>query len=182
MAKRRLPLEGKFDTEAKRGDDLRDQNSAKAGGASLEMGSSEYREYVYDHKGMDEFEQQDAERERSSGFKDDDFHKDDAFHMERANKLANERNERRKEFDADENGRLTTAERKTAWQVRKAAAAKSAEAAAVKRAAATPSKDDDSYVARRLPKVLEDATYDDGVQEDEMDDIYPGMSSINKYL
>lgn len=182
MTKRRLPLEGKFDTDMKRRDDLRDQNSAKAGGASLEMGSSEYREYVYDHKGMDEFEQRDAERERSGSFSDDDFHKDDVFHAKRADKLAHETNERRRAFDADENGRLTTAERKTAWQVRKADAAKSAESAAIRQAAATASKDDDAYVARRLPKVLEDATYDDGVQEDEMDDIYPGMSSIGKYL
>lgn len=181
--KRRLPFGGKFDNVTDKKDGILSEDSAKADGANLGIGSTEYREMIRDHQGMDEFEQDKQIKESRGGFKAKDWRGDvDEFHQDREGRLAREASERVAEFERRGGGRLDTAGRKTVWQIRKDIAGKEARAAAEKDAAITPTVSDDKYVKRRLPKILEDAEYDDGVQEDEIDDIYPGMKTLGKYL
>lgn len=48
-----------------------DENSSKAEGFNLFLGSAEHNEYVMDHAGLDEFEQEEFDRDR------EDFHEQD---------------------------------------------------------------------------------------------------------
>ena len=96
------------------------ENTAKSDGASLAPGSSEYREYLRDHQGMDRFEQQKYERNKAYHRSGDVITPEkDEWHEEMAQKLADEPAKRRVLRDLDEDGRLSTAERKVSHQIRK---------------------------------------------------------------
>lgn len=155
------------------------ENTAKADGASLALGSSEYREYLRDHQGMDRFEQQKAERSKAYQRSGDVITPDiDEWHQQRAQELAQEPARRKAARMREDDGRLSTAERKISHQIRKDLYKDDVMRMAEAKAAKTPSKDDDKIVARRLPKELEKQIYDDGVQDD---DFYPGAKLLNKY-
>lgn len=162
---------------------VRDQASAKADGASLEMGSSEYKEMLRDHQGMDEHEQ-DRQKKAQSARKDfrvekwDEKAKDD-FHASRENKLANEIPEKVADFVKRGSGALTRAEYEVAKHVRKMAAGKSLMGVATRDAEATVTKDDDKFVKDELPGIIDKAVYDNA---DEDDDIYPGSRLLNKFM
>jgi hypothetical protein len=156
------------------------ENTAKSDGASLAPGSSEYREYLRDHQGMDRFEQQKYERNKAYHRSGDVITPEkDEWHEEMAQKLAGELAKRRVMRDMDEDGRLSTAERKVSHQIRKNLHKGDVERMAAKRAAQTPSPEDDKAVKRRLPKDLDKLVYDDGVEDDEF---YPGAKVLNKYF
>ena len=175
VKKRRLPnVPGWTDTSNEG-----DENTSKAGGASLALGSAEHKEFVRDLKGMDEFEQERAELEESGFRKDSEFSEDDKWHQERRKELASYGGELRTNSEKVDESRLSTAERKVSHQVRKSILVDDAQALAAKRASATETTKDDKIVKRRLPKQLEKDVYNDSVEDD---DFFPGMSSLNKYM
>lgn len=156
------------------------EDTAKADGASLAPGSSEYREYLRDHQGMDRFEQQKYERGKAYRRSGDVITPEkDEWHEEKARELANAPVERRVERSRENDGRLSTAERKVSHQIRKNLYKDDVVRLASKRAERTASKEDDKAVKRRLPKDLEKQIYDDGVQDDEF---YPGAKVLKKYF
>ena len=103
----------------------------------------------------------------------------DEWHQQRAQELAQEPARRKAARMRENDGRLSTAERKISHQIRKDLYKDDVMQMAEAKAAKTPSKDDDKIVARRLPKELEKQIYDDGVQDD---DFYPGAKLLNKYF
>lgn len=156
------------------------EDTAKADGASLAPGSSEYREYLRDQQGMDSFEQEKYERSKAYSRSGDVITPDkDEWHEEQAQELANEPVERRAERAREGDGRLSTAERKVSHQIRKNLYKDDVVRMASARAERTETKEDDKAVKRRLPKDLEKQIYDDGVQDDEF---YPGAKVLKKYL
>lgn len=156
------------------------ENTAKADGASLAPGSSEYREYLRDHKGMDRFEQQKAERSEAYQRSGDVITPEkDEWHEKKAQALAKEPVERREARVRENDGRLSTAERKVSHQIRKNLYKDDVVRMASSMAERTLSKEDDKAVKRRLPKDLEKQIYDDGVQDDEF---YPGGKILKKYF
>lgn len=155
------------------------ENSSRSDGASLALGSTEYRERVADLKGMDEFEQErhklaDAGLRKTEAFTPTD--KRAEAHDEMVGRHAEEIRER---FEDDGYGVLSTGERVVSHEVRKGIAAERALGHAEAIASRTETKADDRYVSRRLPKGLKEAVYDEG-KDDE--DIYPGMSTLEKYM
>lgn len=157
-----------------------DENTAKADGASLAPGSSEYREYLRDHQGMDRFEQEKSERGKVYQRSGDVITPEkDEWHEEKAQELAKEPIERRVERAREGDGRLSTAERKVSHQIRKDLYKDDVVRMASAMAEKTASKEDDKAVKRRLPKDLEKQVYDDGVQDDEF---YPGAKLLGKYF
>lgn len=182
---RQVELEGirELEAEEARNDKERrmagSEDDSRSGGASLQMGSTEYREMIYDHQGMDEFEQEKAESDRLGTKREDDFDPVDKTHAELQQKLADERPKAKAYREAHEDGRLSTAERKVSHQVRKAGLVDDVKRVAGRYARGTETTADDDYVKRKLPDVLEDGVYDDGETED---DFYPGSRTIEKYL
>lgn len=156
------------------------EDTAKADGASLAPGSAEYREYLRDKENMDEFEQQKFERSRAYGRSGDVITPNiDKWHEEKAKELANEPVERRDERLKEDDGRLSTAERKVSHQIRKDLYKDDVVRMAARRVEHTDTKEDDKAVKRRLPKDLEKQVYDDGIQDDEF---YPGAKILKKYF
>lgn len=155
------------------------ENTSKAGGASLALGSTEYKEFVRDRKGMNEFEQEREQLSDAGLRKSDGFSKDDKHYAKRRNELAGFGAELKQEREQSGDGRLSTGERKVSSQVRKSLLVDDAQAAAMRRAEATETTKDDVIVKRRLPKQLKEDVYDDSVQDDDM---FPGMSALKKYM
>lgn len=153
--------------------------SIKSDGASLEMGSSEYRERLRDLKGMDEHEQE-KDKLAEAGFRpktEDRFekHEQDAYDE-------NVENLREDMLRADANigkGRLTDTQRNVSHQIRKSLYVSQIEENAREEAEKTIETDDDEKVRRVLPNVLENDVYNEGITED---DFYPGSKTLNKYL
>lgn len=155
------------------------ENASRSDGASLALGSTEYRERVADLKGMDEFEQErhklaDAGLRRTEAFTPTD--KRAEAHDEMVGRHAEEIRER---FEDDGYGVLSTSERVVSHEVRKGIAAERVLDHAEAVAAHTETKEDDKFVSRRLPKELKEAVYDEGKG---VEDIYPGMSTLEKYM
>lgn len=160
--------------------DVNSEDTAKADGASLAPGSAEYREYLRDQQGMDRFEQQKAERSKAYRRSGDVITPEkDEWHEEKAQALAAEPVKRRDERAREDDGRLSTAERKVSHQIRKNLYKDDVVRMASAIAEHTDSKEDDKAVKRRLPKDLEKQIYDDGVQDDEF---YPGAKVLKKYF
>ena len=175
VKKRRLPnVPGWEDTS-----DKGDENTSRAGGASLALGSTEYKEFVRDRNGMDEFEQEKARLDEAELRKSDKFSKDDKWHLGRRKELASFGSELRESRERVDEDRLSTAERKVSHQVRKSLLVDDAQSAAAKLAASTETTKDDKIVKRRLPKQLKEDVYDDSVEDD---DFFPGMSALKKYM
>lgn len=153
--------------------------SAKSDGASLEMGSSEYRERLRDLKGMDEHEQE-KDKLSDAGFRPKT---EDRFETtERDAYDENVENLREDMLRADANigkGRLTDTQRNVSHQIRKSLYVSKIEEHAREEAEKTIETDDDEKVRRVLPNVLENDVYNEGVTED---DFYPGSKTLNKYL
>ena len=85
----------------------------------------------------------------------------------------------RERFEDDGDGVLSTGERVVSHEVRKGIAAERVLDHAEAIAAHTETKEDDKFVSRRLPKELTEAVYDEGKG---VEDIYPGMSTLEKYM
>ena len=153
--------------------------SAKSDGASLEMGSSEYRERLRDLKGMDEHEQE-KDKLADAGFRPKT---EDRFETtERDAYDEGVENLREDMLRADANigkGRLTDTQRNVSHQIRKSLYVSKIEENAREEAEKTIETDDDEKVRRVLPNVLENDVYNEGVTED---DFYPGSKTLNKYL
>ena len=153
--------------------------SAKSDGASLEMGSSEYRERLRDLKGMDAH-QQEKDQLADAGFRPKT---EDRFETnERDAYDENVENLREDMLRADANigkGRLTDTQRNVSHQIRKSLYVSKIEGNAREEAEKTIETDDDEKVRRVLPNVLENDVYNEGVTED---DFYPGSKTLNKYL
>lgn len=160
-------------------DDDNREATSRADGASLALGSTEYRERMFDLQGLDEFEQ-DEQRLDGAGLRKADavskFDEHNAAYRQRVGSHAGDLQQQL----ADENyGRFTTGEWLVDKEIRKSLAAEQAAKSAEKAAAKTETKEDDKYVARKLPKKLEEAVYD---RSKEADDIYPGMKTLGKYM
>lgn len=153
--------------------------STKSDGASLEMGSSEYRERLRDLKGMDEHEQE-KDKLAEAGFRPKT---EDRFeHVERDAYDENVENLREDMLRADANigkGRLTDTQRNVSHQIRKSLYVSKIEENAREEAEKTVETDDDEKVRRVLPTALENDVYNEGITED---DFYPGSKTLNKYL
>ena len=153
--------------------------STKSDGASLEMGSSEYRERLRDLKGMDEHEQE-KDKLADAGFRPKT--KDRFETTERDAYDENVENLREDMLRADANigkGRLTDTQRNVSHQIRKSLYVSKIEENAREEAEKTIETDDDEKVRRVLPNVLENEIYNEGITED---DFYPGSKTLNKYL
>lgn len=146
--------------------DKKGENDAKTQ-ISLEQGSGEYKEFVMDRQGMDEFDQEKYLAEAAGHVKADDFSKDDAWHADEAAEAAAANPERdeihrsRQKFHYDH-----TVERKQNRRILKTLLIDDVEADAIEIAEATPDTDDDKQaetIRRRLPKLI----HDDGVMVDE---------------
>lgn len=148
-------------------------DDAKSGGASLELGSTEYNEYVMDHQGINEFDQEKAKLDRGGERSEDVFEKERSQGEDAQKETAQQQRDR----EVMESGILSTAERKISHQIRKAAMLAQVEGIAIAKAKVTPTLSDDR-AARRLPKELNEAVYDDGVQDD---DFYAGARILKKY-
>lgn len=155
------------------------ESTSRADGASLAMGSSEYRERVMDLMGMDKFEQEDSRLEAAGFREDSDFKPEDAQAKAYADKVASFAKTLDKTFGDVHGDILSPAELKTAHEIRKSLLVDDAVAGAAAAAALTEDKADDKYVSHKLPKRLEKAVYDEGKDEE---DIYPGMSTLEKYM
>ena len=136
-------------------------NDAKAGGASLALGSDEYKEFV-----RDQFE--------NSTEKPDDI---DHVILEQNN--VRDPNAESRE-DKQKYEKTETARRGYRNREFKETQMGSIRERAIKGAAQTESKVDDVR-ARNLPKGLDDVLYNDGVTADEYDDILI-HSAIGKYM
>lgn len=156
------------------------ESTSRADGASLVMGSSEYRERRMDLMGMDEFEQEACKLADAGLREPEKFVPEDEAAKAYAEKMASFSAKLDKTFeDVHGSGVLTPAELKTSHEIRKSLLVDDAVAGAAAAAALTESEDDDKYVAHELPKRLEKAVYDEGEDEE---DIYPGMSTLEKYM
>ena len=136
-------------------------NDAKAGGASLALGSDEYKEFV-----RDQFE--------NSTEKPDDIN-----HVILEQNNVRDPNAESRE-DKQKYEKTETARRGYRNREFKETQMGSIRERAIKGAAQTESKVDDVR-ARNLPKGLDDVLYDDAVTADEYDDILV-HSAIGKYM
>lgn len=167
--KKRLP-------EIKRNRKSDNENTTKSDGASLAMGSSEYREMVADRKGMDEFDQKNVKLDKAKSSK---FSRKDDFHDELAKDNADFARDLNQNYLELDSGQLSTAERDVSHQIRKAALTDATLKVARREAAKTETTADDKAVRRRLPKVLEEDVYNNDVTED---DYYPGYKTLSKFM
>jgi len=149
-------------------------NDAKAQ-ASLEMGSSEYKEYAHDAQMNSATQQGDVSASDMTHIDDhaqrDEIHEKAVSHVETfASRDKNEshahgltaRNDR---SQATNQQKLMRA--KAYAHIKKNDLEAEAMREAMKHAAETPTLEDDKLVQRRLPKTLETIKYDDGITEDD---------------
>lgn len=155
------------------------ENTTKSDGASLAPGSSEYREYIEDRKGMDEQEQTQAHLDDAGARETKEFSKTDDWHEKLAERNAARSKVASEARESHDSGRLSTAERDISHQIRKMAMTDAVMRRAVKIAGETETKADDKAVHRKLPKELKKAVYNNDVTED---DYFPGSKTLNKYL
>lgn len=155
------------------------ENTTKSDGANLGMGSSEYREMVADRSGLDEFEQEEAKLAEAGLRQNDEQPEADKWHEDRAKAAAEapaKASEARATKDAE---RLSTTERNVQNQIRKMSMRGGIIARGLEMAEATDSPDDDKKMRRRLPKALDEQTYNEGAS---YDDYYPGSRTIKRFL
>lgn len=155
------------------------ENASRSDGTSLAMGTAEYRERVADLKGMDEFEQERQELDDAGFRQTKEFTETDErseAHDEMVGELAEDMRER---YRDDNYGVLTTGERVVSHEIQKSVVAEKAIRHAAAQAAQTETREDDKFVERRLPHELKEAVYDEGKDSE---DIYPGMSTLEKYM
>ena len=154
-------------------------NTSRSDGASLAMGSTEYRERVADLKGVDE-QLQERQKLESAGFLScDDKSFSDKRREQYEENVSTHADVMYDEFADSGYGVLSTGERITNHTQRKSVAADIALKDAKRAAAKTETKKDDKFVERRLPKQLKESVYDEGKS---VDDIYPGMSTLEKFM
>jgi len=164
----------------KKKSDFRDQHSSKADGASLELGSSEYNEYIRDKNDMNEHEQE-RDKLADGGYLQVDerlVHRDD-FHLEREEKLAKEPSTRVQEFIESGEGRLNRAEIQSRSRMEKILAGVKLEHELQRCAAQTETREDDNFVKREIPKLVKEKVEDNQAS---VEDIYPGMRALEKYM
>lgn len=160
VQKRQIPA--RFRRVAKKG-----QNESKTQ-ISLEQGSAEHQEYVMDHAGMTEIEQERYKLGEAGLKQTDDYQPDDEWHAKEAAEAAavlpelDAAHREKQKFHYDH-----TTERKQHRQLMKDLLVDDAQAVAMEIAQSTDDTDDDKKAAelpRRLPG---DLKYDDGVMVDE---------------
>lgn len=154
-------------------------NSSKSDGANLALGSSEYRERVRDLQNIDEKTQDDLKVKARAEIKMEEPKPYCVEHEQRREALANEPEKMSVERDKQDNMRLSTGERGVSHQILKSAQAQNVADIASKEAAKTETQEDDKFVHRRLPKMIEKDVYDEGKS---LDDFYPGSSVLDKYM
>lgn len=146
--------------------DKKGENDAKTQ-ISLEQGMGEYKEFVMDRNGMDEFEQERQLADEAGKVKADEFKKEDDWHAQEAEAAAAVNPNRDDAYRISQ--RYTydhTVERKQNRRILKGLLIDDVESCATEMAEATPSPEDDKVAAnigRRLPNLV----HDDGVMVDE---------------
>lgn len=160
--------------------DKKGENDTKTQ-VSLEQGSGEYKEFVMDRRGMDEFEQERFLADEAGLVKADDFQKDDSWHADEAAEAAAINPNRdityreRQKYHYDH-----TVERKQNRRILKGRLVDDFGAQVVEMAKTTPTTEDDEIAAgivRRLPRLVEDEIHDDGIM---IDEFIP--RSLEKYM
>lgn len=146
------------------------ENDAKTQ-ISLEQGTGEYKEFVMDQKGMDEFEQERHRADEAGLVKADEFQKDDKWHADEAAEAAAINPERDAAYSQQRRFHYDhTVERKQNRRILKGLLVDDFGDAAMDIAEATPSTDDDEVakgIVRRLPKLVESEVHNDGIMIDE---------------
>lgn len=134
---------------------------------SLEQGSGEYKEFIMDQKGMDEFEQERQLAGEAGLVQCDPFQPEDKWHEAEAAEAAavlpdmNAQHLAKQKFHYDH-----TVERKQNKRILKSRLVDDVEAQAAVMAEATPTAEDDKAaetIGRRIPHMI----HDDGVMVDE---------------
>lgn len=159
-------------------DDKR-ENNAKADGAHLGMGSSEYRERVLDLQGIDEKQQEEVKLgEKGLRQKEviPEFNPEQIQYRKEQAELVEKQEKARVATDEKH---FTATERAVSHQILKDVQAPHLEKTAEGHAAQTETEEDDHFVKRRLPKLLQEDVYNEGVS---LDDFYPGSKTLEKYL
>lgn len=152
------------------------ENDAKTQ-ISLEQGSDEYKEFVMDQQGMNEFEQERQLAGQAGLVQADEFQKDDKWHEDEAAEAAAIVPDRDAAYRVQQRYHYDhTVERKQNKQILKDLLMDDAEAAAMDIAESTPSPDDD-VVAQKIGRRLPELVYDDGVTVDEF-----VPSALEKYM
>lgn len=154
-------------------------NSSKSDGAHLGLGSNEYRERVRDLKGIDEKEQENVKLEEKGLRQMDDVKSFSVEEEMYRKQMAAEPEVMQIKREQKDNMRLSDTKRLVSNQILKSAQAKNVSDKAAREAAKTESKEDDKFVHRRLPKMIEQSIYNEG---ESLDDFYPGKSTLEKYM
>lgn len=165
----RVPNETDNDTE----------NTEKADGANLAIGSPEYMEMLRDRSGMNEHEQKAAQLAGEDVPEVNEISDSDRWQRDLRKRNSKAQEERVAAREAEDDGRLTTAERDISHQVRKMDAVEDVIEKASIAAAATPDTADDEFVSDRLSELLAEQVYDNEVSDD-FD--FPGGSVFKKYF
>lgn len=155
------------------------ENSSKSDGIHLDLGSSEYRERVRDLQNIDEKKQEDVKlKEKGLREMDDiqEFSKDQADYRE---KMAKEPEVMSLSREQKDNMRLSSTERVVSNQILKSTQRDNVVHKASQEAAKTETLEDDKFVKRRLPKMIDESVYNEG---ESLDDFYPGQSTLEKYM
>lgn len=155
------------------------ENTERADGTSLELGSATYASYQAGRQGMDDFEKEDQKLSDAGFTTRFEFEKSDDDILKERSADASYVGGIKSKLAANNYGDLEVGERIVRKEIRKDIAAESAFAQARKEAAITEEVDDDNFVSRKLPKALEEDVYDRAKDED---DIYPGQRILEKYM
>lgn len=155
------------------------ENTEKADGASLAIGSPEYMEMLRDRHGMNEHDQHKAQLQGKVVPERNELSDSEKWQRNLRKRNSKAQSERIVAREKDDDGRLTTAERDVSHQVRKMAAVEATIEEAAEIAASTESLDDDEFVSDKLSELLEEQVYDNEVSDD-FD--FPGGSVFRKYF
>lgn len=155
------------------------ENSSKSDGINLGLGSNEYRERVRDLQDIDEKEQEDVKKSEKGIRQMDDIKEFSPEEDTYRKKMAQEPEVMQVAREQKDNMRLSTTKRVVSNQILKSAQADNVSHVASREAAKTEGLEDDKFVKRRLPKMIEEDVYDEG---ESLDDFYPGSSVLDKYM
>ena len=173
-------LLGRGDAKKRRANASDSEDTSRSDGSSLAMGTTEYREMIYDHRDLNEFEQRAAERERAGVYVADDFADEsdkDKAHATYEKDLENDTDARRALNTSS--AVWTPQQRKAAHEVRKEAEGQDTLRRAQGLAERTASDEDDKAVRHVLPKELEDLVYDDSKTDEDVEYL---PRSLRRYM
>lgn len=149
-------------------------------GSSLAMGTKAYNERVLDLKDISDETCEDILKD---DYKEDvlfsENAKESSFRKHYKDSVSNFVNGIRDKESVRNYGILTPTERQVSHEVRKRIASHDLEELSITRARETETLEDDLFVEKELPDLLDKGVYDEGKLED---DFLPGSQIFNKYL